>query len=106
MREEISKRIDDLVQYTQLGDKSLNDEVSFVQESLYEALNSAQSFDTKDQLSSYIFEDKDPINKNQSSNISELESFVEKVRDIQNDILDEFTEFTFARGTDLSKEDD
>lgn len=112
MREGINKSIENLMsRYSKLSTSDscageFNQEIAFVQDSLHEALNSTGSFETKDQLSSYIFEDKDPIGKAQTENVSEIESFVEAVRDIQNDILDEFVEFRIARGVDLIKEEE
>lgn len=111
MREKISENIEKLMSrysklHTEKEAKEFNEEIAFVQDSLYEALNSTDAFDSKDQLSSYIFEDKDPIGKVQAENVSEIESFVECVREIQNDILDEFVEFTVARCVDLIKQED
>lgn len=106
MREKIANKIDALIRYSQLDSKELNEAVAFVQDRLYEALNSSNSFDTEDQFRSYVYEDNDPLHRDITENVSNIESFVEMVRDIQNDILDEFVEFKVARNIDLIKKDD
>ena len=94
--ENIRKAIDGLVVYTELGNLELNEEIAYTQEKLYEALNSSNKFDKKNIFENYVWQDCDPLNKKETKEISDLDSFVEKVRDIQNDIIDVFFEFDIA----------
>lgn len=92
----IQKAIDELVIYTELGNLQFNEEIAFAQEKLQEALNSCNKFNEKSDFENYVHQDCDPIGRAQTEQISKYESIVEKVRDIQNDIADEFVQFGIA----------
>ena len=67
-----------------------------MQEKLQDSLNSCNKFDDKNDFKVYVMEDCDPIDRNEAEEVSKDESFVETVRDIQNDIINEFVVFSFA----------
>lgn len=65
------------------------EQIEFIKNSLFKALGAR--FDDKKELEDYVMQDCDPFDRTETEGIDENDSIYEKVRDIQNDIVNEFS---------------
>jgi hypothetical protein len=72
------------------ADYTIDDELNFVKAYLLDCLNSIDSFEDLDIFETYVYSDRDPLRRNTTEQLSKDELFVEKVRDIQSDIISLF----------------
>jgi|LakMenE18May11ns_1017448.scaffolds.fasta_scaffold9819816_3 hypothetical protein len=62
--------------------------LEFIKNKLFQALDAR--FDSKEMLENYVWQDCDPFNRPQTEQIEEGDSIWDAVRDIQNDIINEY----------------
>lgn len=83
----ISEQICNLDKY--ITEKNIK-KIEFIKNKLFEALSSIESFNTKKLFENFVYQDCDPLGKKETKGIEEGDRLWDEVRDIQNDMINDY----------------